>query len=57
MTLYFNEGEQCVWFSADLSQADDYLRECHDPDLECRLNKIKPDHTHLIFNYKTVEVD
>jgi uncharacterized protein YmfQ (DUF2313 family) len=57
LAVWYDEGQQCVWFSADESLADDYLRECHDPDLECRLNKIKPAHTHLIFNYYAVEVD
>ena len=57
LAQWFMEGEQCVWFSADESLADDYLRECHNPDLECRLNKIKPAHTHLIFTYKAVEID
>ncbi|MDL2226538.1 DUF2313 domain-containing protein [Deltaproteobacteria bacterium OttesenSCG-928-M10] len=57
LAQWYAEGQQCVWFRAEVSQADDYLRECHNPDLECRLNKIKPAHTHLLFNYIAVEVD
>jgi len=57
LAQWYMEGQQCVWFTADNSLADDYLRECHNPDLECRLNKIKPAHTHLIFTYQYVEID
>lgn len=57
LSQWYMEGEQCVWFAADESLADDYLRECHNPGLECRLNLIKPAHTHLIFTYKAKEID
>jgi uncharacterized protein YmfQ (DUF2313 family) len=47
------------WFRAGRETAGNSLvvwasnKEGTDPDLECRINKIKPAHTYVVFEYKT----